>query len=188
MATPKSSKRKNPFFDPAAARPMTKLEAAWLAGLLEGEGCIRLQVHDIRDWKTGKVSKDRVTMSVTLAMKDETAVSRVCELTGGHYHQRGDGLITLTISSRRALWVLEQVERYMVGDKKAQAQIAIDFQKQRNHGHRNTVQHAAEIDAARRISELKKIGIYPARKGPRAVRLEAAIERYTPQSAIPRPA
>lgn len=165
------------MFNADEMTPLTPIQSAWIAGLIEGEGCIRLQVIDIRDWRTKRISKDRVTMSVAVAMKDSAVVVRLFELCGGHYHERSDGLCGLTMSSRRALWLLEQIQPFMVGDKKAQTDLAIEFQKRRRPGRRTHQEHAWELDAARRISEMKKVGIYERRKGPRAIRLEAALAR-----------
>jgi hypothetical protein len=51
---------------------MTRIETAWLAGILEGEGCFVFSR----------------TPSIRLAMTDEDVVARVAELLGKHYVSR----------------------------------------------------------------------------------------------------
>ncbi len=158
-----------------------RIEAAWMAGLIEGEGCIRIQVSTVRDWRTKKPLKDRATMSVCVAMKDRAVVERFVRATApaGHYQVRGDGMAVWTISSRPALEFLEQVSEFLIGDKKPQAEIAMEFQRGRTPGHRTPERHAYELDAAKRISELKHVGVY-------AYRTESAIQRLVKRdSAAP---
>jgi hypothetical protein len=104
--------------------------AAWMAGIVEGEGCIRIQVITVKDWRTKKPLKDRATMSVCICMKDR-AVVEVFKRLGGHFYVRGDGCANWTISSRPALEFLEQIVPFMVGEKKPQAELAIEFQRGR---------------------------------------------------------
>lgn len=141
--------------------PMSDVDAAWLAGLIEGEGCIRLQVATVLDSRSRR-PVDRVTLSISVGMKDRAVVSRVHSLCGGHIHVRGDGLTVATISSARALWVLKRIEPWMVGDKKPQALLAIEFQSGRIAGHRTPGRHAWEREAAVRISQMKRLGVYDA--------------------------
>jgi hypothetical protein len=164
MAFIKGSTR--PKFDPSTMDEPLAVDAAWAAGVVEGEGCIRLQVSDVTDTRSGKRIKNRVTMSVSVSMKDAAVVARLYELFGGWTATRPDGLAAVTWSSNRAAWVLARLLPYMRGDKKPQAELAIEFQTGRLPGHRAKARHPWELDAAVRISEMKKIGVYQTRKGP----------------------
>lgn len=163
-------------FDPTSMPVPTPVQCAWAAGVLEGEGCIRIQVVDVTDSKTRRRLKDRATMSVVLAMKDERVVCRFADLFGARANQRSDGMWIVTLSSGRALWVLQLLTPHMWGDKLPQAVLAAEFQVGRTPGHRKPERHAWELDAAKRISEMKKVGIYARRKGPRS-RIDERIER-----------
>lgn len=163
-------------FSPASMPVPTPVQCAWAAGVLEGEGCIRIQVVDVTDSKTRRRLKDRATMSVVLAMKDERVVCRFAYLFGATANQRSDGMWIVTLSSARALWVLQLLTPYMWGDKLPQAILAVEFQIGRTPGRRTPERHAWELNAARRISEMKKVGVYAMRKGPRS-RIEERISR-----------
>lgn len=163
-------------FDPLSLPAPSQIQCAWAAGVLEGEGCIRIQVADVTDSKTGRRLKDRATMSVVLAMKDERVVCRFAGLFGATAKLRSDGMWTVTLASARALWALQALMPYMWGDKLPQAILAVEFQSGRTPGHRKPERHAWELDAARRISDMKRVGIYARRKGPES-RIAARIER-----------
>lgn len=135
--------------------------AAWIAGIIEGEGCIRIQVSNVRDWRTKRLLKDRATMSVTVGMKDETVMRQLARL-GGHFYKQNridwNPVYVWTISSRPALAFLERIEPFIIGDKKPQALLAIEFQRGRIPGRTRTpARYAYEMDAARRISEMKNV-------------------------------
>lgn len=159
-------------FDPASVSPLSDIDAAWCAGIIEGEGCIRLQVSDVKDTRTGLRLKSRVTMSVVVSMKDGAVVRRFARLSGVDASYRPDGLASCTVSSRRAMWLLPQLVPHMVGDKLPQATLAIEFQSGRVPGVRTTERHEWELKAAALMSNLKKVGVYERRKGPRSPRIE----------------
>lgn len=138
--------------------------AAWMAGIVEGEGCIRIQVCSVRDWRTKQRLKDRATMSMCVCMKDYAVVDRFRAI-GGHFYVRGDGCANWTLSSRPAMEFLKQIEPFMVGEKKPQARLAIEFQEGRTAGRRSPERYEYEMAAARRIAEMKNVGVY-ARKKP----------------------
>ena len=170
MAFLKGSTRQK--FDPSTMAEPAPVDAAWAAGVVEGEGCIRLQVADVTDTRSGRRIKNRVTMSASVSMKDAAVVAKLYEMFGGHHHVRPDGLAAVTWSSNRAAWVLSRLLPYMRGDKKPQAELAIEFQTGRVPGHRAKERHPWELAAAVRISEMKKVGVYATRKGPRSPKLE----------------
>lgn len=163
-------------FDSDSLPHPSATDCAWAAGLLEGEGCVRIQVCDVTDSKTRKRLRDRATMAVVLAMKDGRAVSRFGLLFGAPVSERSDGMWTVTLSSARAAWALSAMMPYMCGDKLPQAALAVEFQRGRRPGHRTPERHAWELGAAKRISEMKKVGVYARRKGP-ASNIDARIER-----------
>lgn len=88
---------------------MTEIECAWLAGLLEGEGCFRFQR----------------TAYVILSMTDEDIVDRAAKLMGGHVrripkrsHQTKDVFSTQVLADK-ALSVMASVLPYM-GSRRSQ--------------------------------------------------------------------
>lgn len=54
---------------------MTKTETAWLAGLLEGEGCFRV-------YRESRTNQGRDHLRVTVSMTDEDVLDRAAKLLG----------------------------------------------------------------------------------------------------------
>ena len=119
---------------------MTKTERAYLAGLIDGEGCVTLFVNN---WnhrlKNGKLagSKNGSTLSrLHIAVCDKAAIDSVAETVGfGKTYARspigrGAGvwkqLFTITWTGKRAVVILKQVLPYL-RIKRRQAEILIEW-------------------------------------------------------------
>ncbi len=104
---------------------MTDLEIAWLAGLLEGEGCFR-----VNDSPARKKSGRRPSLTVKLKMSDEDIVTRAADLMKAarvraikpsqtkanntyHNRERWSDVYELEIGGQKAEDVMSAVLPYM---------------------------------------------------------------------------
>jgi len=98
---------------------MTTAELAWLAGLLEGEGCFRVR-EDQR-----KRVRNYLVPRVFMNQTDEDVVRRAAKLAGvgrvyGPYRNGGNGhqshykpVWQFMVEGPDALWLMEQLYPYM---------------------------------------------------------------------------
>jgi hypothetical protein len=144
MAEPHTNK-----FDP--------LDLAWAAGVIEGEGCIRLSIF----WKQLKMGRrPRTLLYVVVGMRDAAVVWRLHKIFGGHVCGSKTDLVSWVVTARAALVVLEAVRPFMVGAKCEQADVAIAFQRRRHnrHGWRGRPDEVIsdELDTAKLLSAMKR--------------------------------
>ena len=61
--------------------PLTPIEVAWLAGLLEGEGCFTTRGNKTTRWANGD---PKLYPRIVVAMTDRDVVARAAELMGSY--------------------------------------------------------------------------------------------------------
>ena len=101
---------------------MNEIEVAWLAGLLEGEGCFHLRKEDDRPL-------------IKLNMTDRDVIERAARLMGATYsfrpraepHHKDQFVIYLT--GPRAQAVMDRVRPYMCARRTAAIEAAIGLPK-----------------------------------------------------------
>ncbi len=96
------------------------LELAWLAGIVDGEGSLKI----CRD-------KNRLTMFLSINMTHFPTMKKIADLTGSFFHIRIRGgnrkpLFCVSISGRRAAVVVKAVKPYLV-TKAEQADVLLEF-------------------------------------------------------------
>lgn len=101
-----------------------KLLYAYLAGILDGEGCITI-FHE-------KKFKTTYILSVVVAMRCPTVVKLFASEFGGSLCLRGSGVLAWTIRSNKAMHMLRQLLPYLVVKKK-QAEVGIAFQSNKKN-------------------------------------------------------
>ncbi len=101
-----------------------KLLYAYLAGILDGEGCITIY-HE-------KKFKTTYILSVTVAMRCPHAIKLFKDEFGGSQCLRSSGVLAWTIRSNKALFLLKQLLPYLVVKKK-QAEVGIEFQQNKGN-------------------------------------------------------
>lgn len=112
---------------------VSEQDAAYMAGLIDGEGCIGI-------YKTCGSGKHRrvypqYVMSLGMSNTHLGVIKWICQMFGGTYHIANSGAKnpkysvawSWKITARHAKWVLEQVIPYL-RIKRDQAEIAIEFQ------------------------------------------------------------
>ena len=107
---------------------VTELEKSYIAGFVDGEGCIFIAK-----------GQGRYTMSVTIAQTKRGILDWIKSNWGGSiycYHRPGsrnkNGIFVWRINSTAAAGFLSDTELYLRG-KKEQAQIALSFYAHTNH-------------------------------------------------------
>ena len=106
----------------------TDTQLAWLAGFIDGEGCVR-------------ISRDRTrhdnlsyTLSIQISQKDPAILREIQANWGGSlYHkqpERNGGVYNLQIKSRQGAVLLEALLPYL-RVKRTQAELALGFQARR---------------------------------------------------------
>lgn len=136
------------------------MDIAWAAGIVEGEGCIRLNKCDVKDSRSGKLIKGRVSLQVTVAMKDAAVIDRLYELWGGYRATNKIGMHIWALGSNSALWFLLAIQKFVIGAKRAQLELGIEFQLSKRIGRRSPGRIAYENAAVVSMSAMKKIGVY----------------------------
>ena len=133
---------------------MTEIEAAWVAGLIEGEGCISFP-------NTGSKGYKYYTVRVTVTNTDPRLLIRLRNLVGGsiypHSAKRKKSAWQWWIGGKNVLPFLAQIQPYLIG-KREQADVAIAaaaIKLSRSNVHQNNKikQHQAWL--SRRLQELK---------------------------------
>lgn len=116
---------------------MTELEAAWLAGIIDGEAQVTLQAKTKVQRTCGR--RTYYSPRVSIGMTFRPALDRIFELTGcGFVVERAQTnpahkpLHTWTTTGRDATAVLARVLPYLVV-KKRQAELLIQFQETSYH-------------------------------------------------------
>lgn len=98
-------------------------ELAYLAGLIDGEGCLRVEKSG------GKYRYTPMTPTVCVTNSNPTLIKWVIEKFGGHlYLKKSKTCWDIYWLGKRAVEVLEQVYPYLVG-KKEQADLIFAYRK-----------------------------------------------------------
>ena len=106
------------------ARTLTISDAAYLAGLIDGEGTISLSRRHANERRQLVVSISSTEPDLVDWPVKATGVGKVTrKRTSSDNHAPG---LTYSVSNRQALAVLEQVEPYLRSYKKARARLALD--------------------------------------------------------------
>lgn len=135
---------------------MNDADVAWAAGVIEGEGCIRIATDRIASETGGK--RHRALLLLIVGMADGAVVHRLKATFGGHVSLRKDGMWIWIVSAAAAMRTIQAVRPHMVGDKCRQADLAVEFQALRRiSGRGGKLAHEIERDEdyARRLSAMK---------------------------------
>lgn len=147
---------------------MSATDAAYLAGIVDGEGCIMIN-RNKAEWRH-RATNDGYSLSLVVTMTDEPTIdwmlskvgSTKREITFGQRnslaHIRTPGY-SIRITSQHCVEVLEMVLPYLIC-KKAEALLAIEFHRKTLIPHRGNVGITDEITALRhdyylRMQDLK---------------------------------
>jgi len=100
--------------------PLKPTDAAWLAGLIDGEGCI--QIHQQR----GRPNcRDQFQLDLSVGMMTSEAVQRAHAITGlGSCHQQNRGVWDWSVRGRQTAEFLRAIYPYLV-TKRRQAALGI---------------------------------------------------------------
>jgi hypothetical protein len=106
------------------ARTLTIDEAAYLAGLIDGEGTISLSRRHARDKRQLVVSISSTERELVDWVAVATGVGKITrKRTTSDKHAPG---LTYMVSNRQALAILQQVMPYLRSYKKLRARLALD--------------------------------------------------------------
>lgn len=132
---------------------MLETDRAWAAGIMDGEGCIRLQN---RRNSSGKIS---YTLRVSVSNTDPPMLRRLVELFGGgvwpNRSATGKPMWQWVVWSKNAESALTAMAPYLI-TKKVQAQVALESQSliKRNNRPNENLARLAELD--QRLRSLKR--------------------------------
>lgn len=109
---------------------MTPTETAWLAGLVDGEGCIYIA----RRKPYASLRSYRYVLGLKIAMCHKPTIDRVAELTGiGSKHKaqnpggpRSSTAYTWLATADNAARVITEIQPYLI-TKSEEAKVAIEF-------------------------------------------------------------
>ncbi len=117
---------------------LTKVQIAWLAGLIDGEGCISI----VKGKPKGENKSTIYYLSLAMNMIDKPTIKLVQKLTGGSVCKRvvrGPNKRTFyswTLTCQRALELLRIIKPYSI-TKATQVRLGIEFQSRiKPNGHR----------------------------------------------------
>lgn len=105
-------------------------EVAFLSGLFQGEGCVRIQ----RAWPRRKNTSRLYWLMILVGNTDLACITPLVEKWGGSVHSRpaSPGMRkywTWQTQADKAAGALGDMLPYLVGSKKEQAILGIEFQK-----------------------------------------------------------
>jgi hypothetical protein len=103
------------------------LDAAWLAGFFDGEGCVGIYPRGERERASGS------RMRVTVTQRPRRVLDLIAAEYGGHVYERSSGVHGWTIEGPSALPFLVAVQPHL-RLKGPQVEIALAFQARRKHG------------------------------------------------------
>lgn len=103
------------------SHPLIDTEIAWLAGIIEGEGCLDLK------YKNGRATYPRIRV----AMTDEDVIQQVAKLFNRSVHKKvhrlgKKDLFCTEIAGRDAVEILQQVKIYFGSRRLAKANELIE--------------------------------------------------------------
>lgn len=132
------------------------IKLAYMAGFLDGEGCIRISSQENPPFSI------RHQLQVTIGQKDGAIMDWIVGNFGGNVHRiKRDGSFAWTVSQTKALDFLKQIYPFLQY-KKSQAELGIRFmgriQKIGIRGKRLS-EHEIQVRASmmKQMTELKKI-------------------------------
>lgn len=103
-----------------------EIDLAYMAGFFDGEGYIGILKRKRKDWNI------EYFLQLSLGQKDGATMDWITENFGGKtYTVKRDGTFYWTCSNKMALNLLEKITPYLKY-KKPQAELAIEFYKNRN--------------------------------------------------------
>ena len=137
---------------------MKKIEAAYIAGLMDGEGCFYIE-----RFKTARSPIGfQYRVIATITMCDKHTIEYVCKITGKNYRMRklSSGRTAYTIDYRNGVAgdLLKEILPYLQ-NKKEQAKICLHFNKAvaAGRGRTYTEDHALMCEAMRlKLQRLKR--------------------------------
>ncbi len=102
--------------------PLREIDAAWLAAVIDGEGCI--QIHQQR--RPSELNcVDSFQVDLSVGMMTPEVVQRCYEITGlGSCHQQNRGVWDWSVRGQQAAQLLRAIYPYLLGKRK-QAALAI---------------------------------------------------------------
>lgn len=119
-------------------------DLAWLAGFIDGEGCIQINVMP-----------NRCHLRLDITQKDRRPLQQIQKWFGGALSKaRADRVSYLRISTKQCADTLRAVRPYL-RVKQDQADVAIEFQERRTRNGRG-VDRARDIADAQRLKDMKR--------------------------------
>ncbi|MGF2618472.1 hypothetical protein FZC84_21145 [Rossellomorea vietnamensis] len=104
---------------------LEEMQAAFLAGLCDGEACYSIERRRVRN-KKGLI-KEYFYPSVRLAMKSQQTIKTARKMTGfGKVYEQKHGMWLLYLYGDEAKVFFKRVKPYMV-TKKAEAEMVLEF-------------------------------------------------------------
>jgi hypothetical protein len=137
---------------------MKKIDAAYIAGLMDGEGCFYLERFATKRSPIG--FQYRIIATVTMC--DINTIQHVCEITGKNFRKRklksGRTAYTIDWRSGIAADLIRAIRPFLRG-KKEQAELCLHFDDRiaPGRGRTYTEAHAEQCETIRlRLQELKR--------------------------------
>jgi hypothetical protein len=101
------------------------MKIAYIAGLFDGEGCVRIYTEDNKKW---------FILQITISNTCVPLLLEIQKHYGGNVSGRRNGLCySWSMTSKPAAEILKKMLPYLIV-KKEQAEIAIEFQARKEHG------------------------------------------------------
>lgn len=136
----------------------TDTELAYAAGIIDGEGYVQIQRHKRSDYSAGY----HYYMAIAVAMVDPIVPIWLEQTFGGslHHYERKEPnaqpYYRWSTGTKKAQWFLELILPYLK-TKKAQAEVAIEFQKlkseNRGKNHKYYLKPVALLEAEAILAE-----------------------------------
>ena len=110
---------------------MLDVEAAWLAGIMDGEGCI--YIDRLMPTPANKKKQPVYKLNLSVAMTDERTIRRIAEITGvgcvyklPTYNPNHSAIYRWQAANQNAAAILPQIAPYLV-TKKEQGELGLEF-------------------------------------------------------------
>lgn len=106
-----------------SVQPLSAVDAAYIAGIVDGEGTIALTRRHRNENRQLEISVSNTDTHLLAYIKDRIGAGRITKKCT--YHSRHTASATYLISNRQALKVLEQIGPYLRTYKAQRAELAL---------------------------------------------------------------
>ena len=129
--------------------PVRDVDAAWSAGLFDGEGCVGVYYYG-----------PTLGLTVQFGMTDLEPLEKLCTLWGGSIHKlgcrsTGAQVWHWTVRGKPALAMLEQMLPYLT-NKREQARVALEYPPSPHGIKVSKENHAIRLRLFTQLKEMKK--------------------------------